>query len=88
MTYEVTFTTAAAKQISRLPKEARARTLDAIESLGTNPRPPGSTKLVGERTAWRIRIGDYRVIYDLVESELTVVVVRAGHRREVYRSHR
>lgn len=88
MTYEVTFTTAAAKQISRLPQSTRQRILDVIESLGTDPRPPGSTKLVGERTAWRVRIGDYRVIYDLVESELTIIVVRAGHRRDVYRSHR
>ena len=88
MTYEVTFTTAAAKQISRLPKPIRERVLDVIESLAVDPRPPGSSKLVGERTAWRVPIGDYRVIYDLVESELTVVVVRAAHRREVYRSHR
>ena len=58
--------------------------LDAIEDLGEDPRPHEAKKLVGEQTAWRIRIGDYRVIYDVCDLELTVSVVRAAHRREVY----
>jgi len=59
--------------------------LEAIEGLGEDPRPHGSRKLVGEQTAWRIRIGDYRVIYDVFDAELVVSIVRAAHRRDAYR---
>ncbi len=84
MSYRVELTAAAARQVRELPRLARDRVLDAIEDLGDDPRPHGAKKLVGEQTAWRIRIGDYRVIYDVFDSELTVTVVRAVHRREVY----
>ncbi|GAA4170432.1 type II toxin-antitoxin system RelE/ParE family toxin [Gryllotalpicola koreensis] len=84
MSYRVDFTTAAARQIKKLPRPARDRVLDAIEDLSDEPRPRGAKKLVGEETAWRIRVGDYRVIYDVFDAELTVTVVRAAHRREVY----
>lgn len=84
MSYRVEFTTAAARQVKKLPKPARDRVLDAIEDLGEDPRPHGAKKLVGEHTAWRIRVADYRVIYDVLDAELTVTVVRAAHRREAY----
>lgn len=84
MTYSVNFTAAAARQVKKLPRPARDRVLDAIDGLADSPRPHGAKKLVGEQTAWRIRIGDYRVIYDVFDAELTVSVVRATHRREVY----
>ncbi len=85
MTYRVEFTTAAVRQVKKLPRPARERLLASIEALGVDPRPPGSTKLVGEETAWRLRIGDYRVVYDIFDDVLTVLIVRAGHRREIYR---
>ena len=84
MSYRVEFTAAAARQVKKLPRPARDRVLDAIEDLGEDPRPHGAKKLVGEQTAWRIRVGDYRVIYDVLDAELTVNIVRAAHRREVY----
>lgn len=84
MTYRVEFTSAAARQVKKLPRPHRDRILDAIEDLAEDPRPHGAKKLVGEQTAWRIRIGDYRVIYDLFDAELSVSIVRAAHRREVY----
>ncbi|SHJ81308.1 mRNA interferase RelE/StbE [Tessaracoccus bendigoensis DSM 12906] len=84
MSYRVDFTTAAARQIRKLPKPARDRLLDAIGNLAEDPRPHGARKLVGEQTAWRIRVGDYRVIYDVFDGELTVTIVRAAHRRAVY----
>ena len=84
MSYRVEFTSAAARQVKKLPRPARDRVLDAIEDLGEDPRPHGAKKLVGEQTAWRVRIGSYRVIYDVFDTELTVSVVRAAHRREVY----
>jgi len=84
VSYRVEFTTAAARQAKKLPRPVRDRVLDAIEDLGEDPRPHGAKKLVGEKTAWCIRIGDYRVIYDVLDTGLIVSVVRAGHRREVY----
>lgn len=84
MSYHVEFTTAAARQVRTLPRPARDRVLDAIEKLGQDPRPHGATRLVGEQTAWRIRIGHYRVIYDVHDAQLVVTVVRAAHRREAY----
>lgn len=84
MSFRVEFTSAAARQVKKLPKPARDRVLDAIEDLADDPRPHGAKKLVGEQTAWRIRVGDYRVIYDVLDAALTVTVVRAGHRRNVY----
>jgi mRNA interferase RelE/StbE len=62
----------------------RERILDAAEDLSDDPRPHSARKLTGEKTAWRIRVGDYRIIYDVFDTELTVTVVRAAHRREVY----
>lgn len=85
MTYRVDLTAAAARQIKKLPRPARDRVLDAIEDLAEDPRPHGARKLVGEQHAWRVRVGDYRVIYDVLDAELTVTVVRTAHRREVYR---
>ena len=85
MSYQVEFTTAAAKQIRKLPRQVRNRVLGAISELADDPRPHGAKKLVAERTAWRIRVGDYRVIYDVFDAQLTVTVVRAAHRREVYK---
>ena len=84
MSYRVELTTAAARQVKKLPRPARARVLDAIEGLAQDPRPHGAKKLVGENTAWRVRVGDYRVIYDVFDDELVVTVVRAAHRRDVY----
>ena len=84
MSYRVEFTTAAARQVRKLTRPARDRVLEAISGLREDPRPPAAKKLVGEQTAWRIRIGDYRVIYDVFDGELVVTVVRAGHRRDVY----
>lgn len=83
--YRVDFTAAAARQVKKLPRPARERVIVAIQGLGEDPRPSGAKKLVGEKTAWRIRIGDYRVIYDLFDTELTVTIVRAGHRRDIYK---
>ena len=85
MSYSVEFTTAAARQVKKLPRPVRERLLSAIEKLGDDPRPPGCTKLVGEETAWRLRVGDYRIVYDVFDDVLTVLIVRAGHRREIYR---
>lgn len=84
MSYRIDFTTAAARQVKKLPRLTRDRILDAVEGLSADPRPHGAKKLVGEKHAWRIRVGDYRIIYDIFDDVLTVTVVRVAHRREVY----
>jgi mRNA interferase RelE/StbE len=63
---------------------ARSRLPEAIADLAHDPRPPGVRKLVAEHNAWRMRVGDYHVVYEVVDRVLTVTVLRAGHRREVY----
>ncbi|WP_081746696.1 type II toxin-antitoxin system RelE/ParE family toxin [Arthrobacter sp. H5] len=75
MSHAVQFTTAAARQIRKLPRQVGSRVLDAVAALENNPRPPGATKLVGEENAWRIRVGDYRVIYDIHDDDLIITVV-------------
>lgn len=84
MSYSVEFTTFAARQLRKLPRHVRDRVLDAIEALGDEPRPHGVKKLAGEKTAWRIRVGEFRVIYDIFDDVLIVSIVRTGHRREIY----
>jgi mRNA interferase RelE/StbE len=83
--YTVDFTTGAAKEIRKLDVGARRRILASLAELATEPRPKGCKKLAGEPSAWRIRIGDYRVLYEIQDDILTVTVVRVAHRREVYK---
>jgi mRNA interferase RelE/StbE len=85
VTYLVEFTAGAWRAIKKLPRAARARILVAAETLADEPRPPGAVKLVGEAAAWRIRVGDYRLIYEVEDEYLLVTVIRAAHRREAYR---
>ncbi len=64
----------------------RARVFAAVQALATNPRPPGCKKLSGTRaTFWRVRVGDWRVVYTIEDVRLYVLVVRAGERKEIYR---
>lgn len=83
VSYAVEVLPAAARAMRKLPPEARTRVAAAIELLGNNPRPPAAKRLTG-RPEWRVRTGDYRVLYRIEDSILTVVIVHAGHRREVY----
>lgn len=83
MTYEIQILPAAVRELRKLPPEAKRRVQAVIELLADDPRPPASKKLTG-RAEWRVRTGDYRVLYRIEDALLTVVVVRAGHRRDVY----
>ena len=84
MTYTVEILRSAQKQLAKIDGQDRERIIDAIRALANDPRPPGSKKLSG-RSAWRIRIGTYRVIYEVHDERLLVLVVAVGHRREAYR---
>jgi len=82
--YSIGFSSAARQALRRLDVKVRRRIAEHIDTLEEDPRPPGCKKLVGSEL-WRIRIGDYRVVYGIEEEQLIVLVVRVGHRREIYR---
>ena len=82
---ELQFRPAAIRQLRKLPKEALERLRTATEALRHQPRPPGAVKLTGTDDLWRIRVGDFRVVYTVADDALVVTVVRVANRREVYR---
>ncbi len=82
--YEIQILRRAQRSLARLPEKEYERVRDAIRALADEPRPPGCRKLTG-RDGWRIRIGQYRVIYEIDDAERVVTVLVVGHRREVYR---
>ncbi len=82
--YLITIKPAAQKQLNSLPVEASMRVLPKIKALANNPRPPNCVKLKGDKNSWRIRVGDYRVIYSIDDATLTVDVTKVGHRRDIY----
>lgn len=83
MRYTVLFTGYAEKRLKKLPENVRQKILAAILSLADNPRPYGYKKLTG-RDAYRIRVGDYRIIYEIEDKIVTVTIIDVGHRREIY----
>jgi mRNA interferase RelE/StbE len=85
MRYSVEFKPSARKALGKLPDAARRRIIHAIEGLGDDPRPPGCVKLSGEDGFWRIRVGDYRVVYQIADRILLVLVLRVADRKDVYR---
>jgi mRNA interferase RelE/StbE len=84
LTYRVEIEKRAQKSLRDLPASSLRRIHESIDDLSRDPRPPGSQKLSG-RPGWRIRVGDYRVIYEIRDDVLLVLVIDIGHRREVYR---
>ena len=84
--YEVIFKQSVAKDLRAIPVKDVARILKRIEALKIEPRPPGVEKLSGQQK-YRIRQGVYRIIYEIKNFELLIVVVKIGHRREVYRTN-
>ena len=85
MHYRIELAPAAVRQLRKLDPPARRRIQAAIELLGTEPRPAGAKKLVGGEGEWRVRTGEYRVVYEIRDDALVVLVLAVGHRREVYR---
>ena len=84
MTYEVRLAPAAVRQLRKLDPPGRRRVQAAIDLLAEDPRPPGARQLVGGAGEWRVRTGDFRIISDIRDGELLVIVVKVGHRRDVY----
>lgn len=73
------------KQLQQLPRPVFAAVLRAIVALANEPRPSGCVKLAGSASDWRIRIGEYRIVYEINDKQGTVTVFNVAHRREVYR---
>ena len=85
MEYTITIARSARRELQALALDMAERVLERIESLSANPRPPGCRKLRGSNDLWRIRIGDYRVVYRIDDTYHIVDVTVVRHRREVYR---
>ncbi|MDZ7952912.1 type II toxin-antitoxin system RelE/ParE family toxin [Nostoc sp. DedQUE09] len=83
--YKIEFSNAAFKQLKKLPIKVRTRIQTKIDELADNPRPNGVVKLEDSDNGYRIRVGSYRVIYNIFDDVLIVSVVKVGHRQEVYR---
>ena len=84
MTYTVEILRSAQKHLAKIERKAQSRIIDSIRALAADPRPSECKKLSG-RSAWRIRIGAYRVIYEILDDRLVVLVVAIGDRKDVYR---
>lgn len=84
--YRVEIARRAIKSIAKLPRKEQLRVRAAIDLLADDPRPPGCVALTGEDSVYRVRVGDYRILYEVMDERLVIHVVRVGHRRDVYRS--
>lgn len=84
VSYEIVLAPSAARQLRKLDPPARRRIQAVLEVLADNPRPPAATRLVGGAGEWRVRTGSYRVIYEVEDGQLRILVLALGHRRDVY----
>ncbi len=82
--YDVRFIKSAEKDMAGLPRKIADKIAKKAAALGDDPRPPGCLKLKGFDDLWRIRVGDYRVIYSIKDQVLSILVVKVAHRREAY----
>jgi len=85
MAYHIDVSPSARRQLKRLHGTIRKRIAQAIDDLADDPRPPGCVKLEGADDLYRVRVGDYRVVYQISDDRLIVLIVRVAHRRDVYR---
>ena len=85
MLYEISYTGAFWRQLRRINRTDQKRILDKIESLAENPKPHGVKDLKGTVNLFRIRVGDYRIIYEIQDEILLISILKVGNRREVYR---
>ena len=82
--YKIFFRKSVQKDLETIPKKDLQRILKRIQDLANDPRPPGSEKLTGQEH-YRLRQGIYRILYSIQDNELTIWIVKVGHRKEVYR---
>ncbi len=85
MLYQILIDPAAVREIKKLDPRVRRLVGEAITALAENPRPQGVRKLTGSTNAYRIRVGDHRILYKIADEVLQVVIVKVGNRKDVYR---
>ncbi len=85
MSYQVEITPAAQRQIKKLSPDVQQRIIERLEALAVEPRPPRVVKLEGEESLYRVRVGNYRIVYKIEDDILLILVAKIGHRRDVYR---
>ncbi len=83
--YRIEIKPSALKELEKLPRQVILRAIAAIKGLGENPYPPGVKKLSGFDHTYRVRVGDYRIMYDIFEDRLIIEIIRVKHRKDVYR---
>jgi len=86
VTYRITLAPPAARQLRKFDPAVRRRLQAALELLSNDPRPPAAVQLMGGAGEWRVRTGDYRIVYEIHDDQLLVLVLRLGHRRQAYRA--
>jgi mRNA interferase RelE/StbE len=82
--YNVLLERSAERDLKKMQSEDFARVISSIRALANNPKPPGCRKIVGSKYDWRIRVGSFRVIYEIQEKEKSVKIMRIRHRKDVY----
>ncbi len=85
MSYRVIVKPSAERAVERLPLAVATRVVAAMTALADDPRPPGCKKMQGTPNLWRIRTGDYRIVYEIYDREIVIVVLKIAHRKDVYR---
>jgi mRNA interferase RelE/StbE len=83
--YTIEWKSSAKKELRKLSPQIIKRIVTAVAELATTPHPVGSRKLIGSRHTYRLRIGDYRVLYNTLDDKLIIEIVRVAHRKDVYR---
>ena len=83
--YNIEWKASAAKELRKLPKQVIARIVPAVHELALNPRPDGVRKLTGSENTYRIRVGEYRVVYNIFDRRLVIEVIRVRDRKEAYK---
>ena len=83
--YEILLSKATRKQLSTLPDFIHNKIIEDITNLSVSPRPAGCKKLKGYKNSYRIRVGDYRVIYEIEDKVLRILVIAIGHRKDIYK---
>ncbi|MFC1494363.1 type II toxin-antitoxin system RelE/ParE family toxin [Thermodesulfobacteriota bacterium] len=86
MKYRIEVKKSAAKALKKIPKVDRKRIVDKIDDLAENPDGPETIKMKGDNPFHRVRVGDYRIVYEIQNDVLLVLIVKIGHRKEIYRN--
>ena len=86
MSYRIEVKRSAAKALKKIPKADRKRIAEKIDSLAESPPNPDTTKMKGNNPFHKVRVGDYRIVYEIQEDVLLILIVKIGHRKEIYRN--